>query len=190
MPQLPEDIIDRLNQMERRLKALSTAVNTRPAVNEFRPATQSGSVTITRPLFRIFDGYNHEIFADDIMTGGLARPWLQLMPPLPSEPAKWPSTTAAAFTTIARCSNPIWQPKMRLAINTAASTGATGQVRVLVDNVQFGPTVTAGTTYDHLGLLPGDMKTRFGQTMNIEIQAMASGGTVYAQPVLIHGAQT
>ncbi|APE23331.1 MULTISPECIES: hypothetical protein [Streptomyces] len=189
MPQLPEDIIDRLNQMERRLKALSTAVNTRPAVNEFRP-TPSESVTITRPLFRIFDGYNHEIFADDILTGGLARPWLQLMPPLASDPAKWPSTTAAAFTTIARCSNPIWQPKLRLAISTAASSGATGKVRVLVDSVPFGPAVTAGTTYDYLGLLPGDMKTRFGQTMNIEIQAQATGGTVYAQPVLIHGAQT
>ncbi|MEU7011794.1 hypothetical protein [Streptomyces sp. NPDC046332] len=190
MPQLPEDIIDRINQMERRLKTLSTAVNTRPPVNEFRPPTQSGSVTVTRPLFRIFDGYNHEIFADDILTGGLARPWLQLMPPLPSDPAKWPSTTAATFTTIARSSNPIWQPKLRLAINTAASSGATGQVRVLVDSVQFGPTVTAGTTFDHIGLLPGDMKTRFGQTMTIEIQAMAGGGTVYAQPVLIHGAQT
>ncbi|WP_329281910.1 hypothetical protein [Streptomyces sp. NBC_00691] len=189
MPQLPEDIIDRLNQMERRLKALSTAVNTRPAVNEFRP-TPSESVTITRPLFRIFDGYNHEIFADDILTGGLARPWLQLMPPLASDPAKWPSTTAGAFTTIARCSNPIWQPKLRLAISTAASSGATGQVRVLVDSVPFGPPVTAGTTYDYIGLLPGDMKTRFGQTMNIEIQAQATGGTVYAQPVLIHGAQT
>ncbi|MET7759028.1 hypothetical protein ABZT27_30635 [Streptomyces sp. NPDC005389] len=189
MPQLPEDIIDRLNQMERRLKALSTAVNTRPAVNEFRP-TPSESVTITRPLFRIFDGYNHEIFADDILTGGLARPWLQLMPPLATDPAKWPSTTAAGFTTIARCSNPIWQPKLRLAISTAASSGATGQVRVLVDNVPFGPPVTAGTTYDYIGLLPGDMKTRFGQTMNIEIQAQATGGTVYAQPVLIHGAQT
>ncbi|MFB7454702.1 hypothetical protein [Streptomyces sp. NPDC056194] len=189
MPQLPEDIIDRLNQMERRLKSLSTAVNTRPAVNEFRPTTTE-SVTITRPLFRIFDGYNHEIFADDIMTGGLARPWLQLMPPLATDVTKWPSTTAAAFTTVARCSNPVWQPKMRLAISTAASSGATGQVRVLVDNVPFGPTVTAGTTYDYIGLLPGDMKARFGQTMNIEIQALATGGTVYAQPVLIHGAQT
>ncbi|MGW8768229.1 hypothetical protein ACWGN5_37780 [Streptomyces sp. NPDC055815] len=189
MPQLPEDIIDRLNQMERRLKALSTAVNTRPAVNEFRPP-QTQSVTITRPLFRIFDGYNHEIFADDIMTGGLARPWLPLMPPLAADQTKWPSTTAAAFTTIARCSNPIWQPKMRLAVHTAASTGGAGQVRVLVDGVPFGPTVGAGLTYDHLGLLPGDMKTRFGQTMYIEIQAMATAGTVYAQPALIHGAQT
>ncbi|MFJ3900431.1 hypothetical protein [Streptomyces sp. NPDC090025] len=190
MPQLPEDIIDRLNQMESRIKALSTAVNTRPAVSEIRPPTQTGSVTINRPLFRIFDGYDHEIFADDIMTGGLARPWLQLMPPLPSDTAKWPSTTSATFVTIARCSNPIWQPKMRIAINTTASSGATGQVRVLVDGTQFGPTVTAGVTFDHLGLLPGDMKTRFGQTMNIEIQAQASGGTVSAQTVLIHGAQT
>jgi len=190
MPKLPEDIIDRLNQMERRLKALSTAVNTRPAVSEIRPAPQSGSVTVNRPLFRIFDGYSHEIFADDIMTGGLARPWLQLMPPLPTDVSKWPSTTSATFTTIARCSNPIWQPKMRLALHTAASTGATGQVRVLVDGVPFGSPVTAGSTFDHLGLIPGDMKTRFGQTMNIEIQAMASSGTVYAQTVLIHGAQT
>ncbi|MFJ6576564.1 hypothetical protein ACIQMY_11410 [Streptomyces sp. NPDC091368] len=189
MPQLPEDIIDRLNQMERRIKALSTAVNTRPAVNEFRPAP-SGGVTITRPLFRIFDGYDHEIFADDILTGGLARPWLQLMPPLVSDPAKWPSTNSPTFVTIARCMNPIWQPKLRLSLATAASSGGTGQVRVLVDNVPFGPTVTAGTTYNNLGLLPGDMKTRFGQTMTIEIQAMASAGTVYAQPLLIHGAQT
>ncbi|MCX2181086.1 hypothetical protein KV205_11165 [Streptomyces sp. SKN60] len=192
MPKLPEDIIDRLNDMERRLKALSTAVNTRPAVNEIRPPAQSGSVTINRPLFRIFDGYSHEIFADDIMTGGLARPWLQLMPPLASDPAKWPSTTSTAFTTIARCSNPIWQPKLRLAVNTAASSGASGQVRVLVDGVPFGPTATAGTTYDHTGLLPGDMKTRFGQTMTIEIQAVVTttSGTVYAQPALIHGMQT
>ncbi|MFD7322170.1 hypothetical protein ACFV9D_13980 [Streptomyces sp. NPDC059875] len=190
MPQLPEDIIDRLNQMERRLKALSTAVNTRPAVSEIRPPAQTGSVTINRPLFRIFDGYGHEIFADDIMTGGLARPWLQLMPPMNVDKAHWPSTTSATFTTVARSFNPIWQPKLRLSVNTAVSSGATGQVKVLVDGQQFGPAVTAGSTYDHTGLIPGDMNSRFGQTMLIEIQAMAGGGTVYAQPVLIYGTQT
>ncbi|MEU8616678.1 hypothetical protein [Streptomyces sp. NPDC048623] len=190
MPKLPEDIIDRLNQMERRLKALSTAVNTRPAVSEIRPTAPTGSVTVTKPLFRIFDGYDHEIFADDILTGGLARPWLHLMPPVPTDVTKWPSTTSATFVTIARCFNPVWQPKLRLSVNTAASSGATGQVRVMVDDVQFGPTVTAGSTFDHLNLLPGDMKTKFGTTMKIEIQALAGGGTVYAQPVLIYGTQT
>ncbi len=50
MPQLPEDIIDRLTQMERRIQQLSTAVNTRPALNtvsggtlEVGPATGSRS---------------------------------------------------------------------------------------------------------------------------------------------------
>ncbi|MFF6773968.1 hypothetical protein ACFY8W_10405 [Streptomyces sp. NPDC012637] len=191
MPKLPEDIIDRLNQMERRLKALSTAVNTRPAVSEIRPPVQSGSVTINRPLFRIFDGYGHEIFADDIMTGGLARPWLQLLAPQPVDKSRWPSTTSASFTTIARSYNAIWQPKLRLSLHTDVSAaGVTGQIRVLVDKQPFGPTVTAGSIYDHTGLLPGDMKTKFGQIMEIEVQALATGGTVYAQPVLIYGTQT
>ncbi|MFD5323918.1 hypothetical protein [Streptomyces sp. NPDC127092] len=191
MPQLPEDIIDRLNQMERRLKALSTAVNTRPAVSEIRPAAPSGSVTVNRPLFRIFDGYGHEIFADDIMTGGLARPWLQLLPPQPVDKTKWPSTTSASFVTIARSFNVVWQPKLRLSIHTdVSSTSTTGQIKVLVDGQQFGPTVTAGSTYDYTGLLPVDMKTKFGQTMDIQIQAYANGGTVYAQPVLMFGTQT
>ncbi|MEV6326387.1 hypothetical protein [Streptomyces sp. NPDC051909] len=190
MPKLPEDIIDRLNHMERRLKALSTAVNTRPAVSEIKPTAPTGGVTVTKPLFRIFDGYDHEIFADDILTGGLARPWLHLMPPVPTDPAKWPSTTSATFTTIARSYNPLWQPKLRLSVHTAFSTGATGQIRVMVEGVQFGPTVTAGSTYDYTGLLPVDMKTKFGSTIRIEIEALASGGTVYAQPVLIYGTQT
>ncbi|MET9950336.1 hypothetical protein ABZ135_02145 [Streptomyces sp. NPDC006339] len=190
MPQLPEDIIDRLNKMERRIKALSTAVNTRPAVSEIRPPAQTGSVTINRPLFRIFDGYSHEIFADDIMTGGLARPWLALLPPQTVDKTNWPSTASTTFTTIARSFNPIWQPKLRLSVETAVSTNATGEVKILVDGQQFGPTVTAGSTFNHTGLLPGDMNSRFGQIMQIEIQAKATGGTVYAQPVLIYGTQT
>jgi hypothetical protein len=208
MPQLPEDIIDRLNQMERRIKALSTAVNTRPALNEIAngqftvkrtnadgstaPVLLMGasSASVVRPVIRIFDGYNHEIFADDILTGGLARPWLQLLPPADLNQARWPSTTSTTFTAIAQSHNPVWQPKMRLAIYTRVSSGATGQVKVLVDGQQFGPTVTAGTTFDHTGLLPVDFPTKFGKVMSVEIHALASGGTVYAQPVLMFGTQT
>ncbi|MFF8607633.1 hypothetical protein ACF06X_16990 [Streptomyces sp. NPDC015346] len=209
MPQLPEDIIDRLNQMERRLKALSTAVNTRPAQNQVTNGqftvnrTNNDNTTspvllmggsapgTTRPVIRIFDGYNHEIFADDILTGGLARPWLQLMPPMDMNHTRWPSTTSAAFTSIAQSFNPVWQPKMRMTVYTKVSgTGVTGQVKVLVDGQQFGPTVTAGSTFDHTGLLPVDFPTKFGKVMTVEIHALASGGTVYAQPVLMYGTQT
>ncbi|MEU0401660.1 hypothetical protein ABZ318_15735 [Streptomyces sp. NPDC006197] len=209
MPQLPEDIVDRLNQMERRLKALSTAVNTRPPLNEVAdgqltvkrtnadgstaPVLQMGASTpsTVRPVIRIFDGYSHEIFADDILTGGLARPWLQLLPPMDQNQARWPSTTSTTFTSIAQSFNPVWQPKMRLTMYTKASSGATGQVKVLVDGVQFGPVVTAGQTFDHTGPVSTDIQNKFGKLMTVEIHALASsGGTVYAQPVLMYGTQT
>ncbi|MER5887313.1 hypothetical protein ABT160_26140 [Streptomyces sp. NPDC001941] len=208
MPQLPEDIIDRLNQMERRIKALSTAVNTRPALNE----VVNGQFTVKRtnadgstapvllmggsgptsrlPVIRIFDGYSHELFADDILTGGLARPWLQLLAPKDTNQARWPQTTSATWTTIAQSFSPVWQPKMRISLYTRASSGATGSVRVLVDGTPFGDPVTAGSTFDRTDFLPGDIQTKFGKTMNVEIQAMASGGTVYAQTVLMYGTQS
>ncbi|MFD3332930.1 hypothetical protein ACFWV1_09805 [Streptomyces sp. NPDC058700] len=188
MALLPEDIVDRLIQMERRIQALSTAVNTRPPFNEIRPDRPSG-----KPVIRIYDGYNHELFADDMATGGLARPWLQLMPPVDHlKEAKWPSTTSTTFTAIAQSFNPVWQPKMRLAMYTRVSSGAAGQVKVMVDGQQFGPTVTAGQTFDHTGLLPVDLATKFGKVMTVEIHAVVTSGTgtVYAQPVSMYGTQT
>ncbi|MFB6838827.1 hypothetical protein [Streptomyces sp. NPDC056361] len=197
MALLPENIIDRLVQMERRIQVLSTAVNTRPPLNEIRPVPPqppAQAAPLTKPILRVFDGYNHEIFADDITTGGLARPWLQLMPPVDHvNVAKWPSTTnTAAFTPIAQSFNPVWQPKMRLAMVTKASSGATGQVKVMVDGQQFGPTVNAGQSFDYTGLLPVDLPNKFGKVMTVEIHAQvtSASGTVYAQPVCMYGTQT
>ncbi|MGV9688635.1 hypothetical protein ACWDUX_05910 [Streptomyces sp. NPDC003444] len=192
MALLPEDIIDRLIQMERRIQSLSTAVNTRPPLNEIRPVPAAGAPT-TKPVLRTFDNYGHEVFADDVTTGGLARPWLQLLPPVDHlKEAKWPSTTSTAFTPIAQSFNPVWQPKMRLAMYTKASSGAAGQVKVMVDGQQFGPTVNAGQTFDHTGLLPVDMATKFGKVMTVEIHAVvtSASGTVYAQPVSMYGTQS
>lgn len=194
MALLPEDIIDRLIQMERRIQALSTAVNTRPPINEIRPdPDQPPSPTSPKPVLRVFDSYQHEIFADDVVTGGLARPWLQLMPPVDHlNQAKWPSTTSTSFTAIAQSFNPVWQPKMRLAMYTKVSGGAAGQVKVMVDGAQFGPVVNAGQTFDHTGLLPVDLPTKFGKVMTVEIHAMITSGTgtVYAQPVSMFGTQS
>ncbi|WP_017239550.1 hypothetical protein [Streptomyces sp. SS] len=196
MALLPENIIDRLVQMERRIQALSTAVNTRPPLNEIRPIPPENpppNPPAPKPVLRVFDGYNHELFADDIATGGLARPWLQLMPPVDHvNVAKWPSTTSTSFTAIALSFNPVWQPKMRLSMYTKASSGATGQVKVMVDGTQFGPTVNAGQVFDYTGLLPVDLPTKFGKVMTVEIHAIvtSASGTVYAQPVSMYGTQT
>lgn len=209
MAQLPEDIIDRLTQMERRIQALSTAVNTRPALNDIadgaltvKRTNPDGTVstllqigsstpTTTRPVVRINDAYNHEIFSDDVVTGGIARPWLAMLTPQDLNSARWLSTTATGWTTIARSYNPIWQPRMRLILDTKVSSGATGSVRVLVDGAVWGPTVTAPNAFDHSGPVTSDMTARFGSLLRVEVQAMVtSGGTVYAQPALMYGTQS
>ncbi|MFD8010314.1 hypothetical protein [Streptomyces sp. NPDC058955] len=211
MALLPEDIIDRLIQMERRLNALSAAVHTRPPLTEITngsltlkrqpdpgdPATVVAHLTTsgpggTKPVLRFNDAYGHEVLSDDILSGGLARPWLPMLPPQDMASANWPATASTAWATIAQSQNPVWQPKMRLRMFTRASSGATGQIRVMVGGAQFGPTVAAGSVFDHTGVVTADMQADFGKDLTVEIQAQvtSASGTVYAKPVLMHGRQT
>ncbi|MFB7941212.1 hypothetical protein ACFWIN_34945 [Streptomyces sp. NPDC127049] len=213
MALLPEDIIDRLIQMERRINALSTAVNVRPPLTELvngsltlkrqtdpdDPATATLVAQLTtpgpdgtKPVLRVNDAYGHEVLSDDIVTGGLARPWLPMLPPQDMASANWPATSATTWTTVAQSQNPIWQPKMRLRMYTRVSSGATGQIRVMVGGVQFGQTIAAGTVFDHTAAVTTAMQTDFGKDLNVEIHAIVTSatGTVYAKPVLMHGRQT
>lgn len=239
MPQLPEDIIDRLTAMERRIQQLSTAVNTRPALDTITGGevkiTNGGSLSVVEPVngtkilgvgawspteygveikrksgktalsvrnvvtgeydqaIRVFDAYTNEIFADDVVTGGLARPWLSMLPPQDTSTTRWPQTNVAAtWTTVARSYNPLWQPRMRLHCLTAAAAGVTGKVRVLVDGEPWGPEVTTPTVFDHTGKVVPDFNARFGSVVKIEIQAMVTAGTglVYVQPMMLFGTQS
>lgn len=238
MPQLPEDIIDRLTQMERRIQQLSTAVNNRPALNQISGGTveitdggsllvrtpsgtpmfrvggwsgseygmeihrQSGSLAMSlyngdglstslQPL-RIYDSANREIISDDISTGGLARPWLAMLPPQDTGYTRWPQTSSTSWTTIAMSYNVVWQPKMRLLLNTRASSGATGSVRVLVNGAQWGGTVTTPADFDYSDLVATDFASVYRTLLKVEIQAQvtSTSGTVYAVPVLMYGRQT
>ncbi|MER7917516.1 MULTISPECIES: hypothetical protein [unclassified Streptomyces] len=241
MPQLPEDIIDRLTQMERRIQQLSTAVNTRPAQNTItgggveitgggylavRPpaggpavfavgkwagsdygvairrqtgetalslTSGTGTSTAVQPL-RILDKAGRELFSDDVVTGGLGRPWLGMLPPQNTATATWPLTTATAWTTIAMSYNVIWQPYMRLLINTRVSSGATGNVRVLVNGNLWGNplTLTTAADFDYTGPVAANFSSVYGAQVKVEVQGYVSGtaGTVYANPVLMHGCQS
>ncbi|MFD7132365.1 hypothetical protein [Streptomyces sp. NPDC059894] len=237
MPQLPEDIIDRLTQMERRIQQLSTAVNNRPALNKIagggveitdggylyvrppdggpavfavgawsgdeygmamRRQTGSlamslhngdGSSTSLQPL-RIFDNGGREVFSDDVNNGGLARPWLTMLPPQDSTVTRWPQTAATTWTTVAMSYNVVWQPKMRLLISTRVSSGGAGSVQVLVNGAEWGTAVTAGSDFDQMGLISSDFASIYGTAVKFEIQAKATTGTVYANPILMHGRQS
>ncbi|WP_432134207.1 hypothetical protein [Streptomyces sp. bgisy154] len=239
MPQLPEDIIDRLTQMERRIQQLSTAVNSRPALNRIsgggveitdggylavrppgggpavfavgawsgaeygmavRRQTGSlamslhngdGSSTSLQPL-RVYDNDGRELFADDVNNGGLARPWLNMLPPQDTAVARWPQTTATSWATIAMSYNVVWQPKLRLLLQTRASSGAAGSVRVLLNGAPWGDTVGAGADFDHTALVAADFATVYGTLLKVEVQAQvtSASGTVYAHPILMYGRQS
>ncbi|MDX3454324.1 hypothetical protein PV396_20660 [Streptomyces sp. ME02-8801-2C] len=185
MPQLPEDIIDRLTAMERRIQQLSTAVNSRPALNR----VAGGGVEITD------GGWLHVLPASgdsavfSVGAGGLARPWLAMLPPQDTTVTRWPQTTATAWTTIAVSHNPLWQPSMRLRVQSGASSGATGSVRVLVGGAQWGDTVAAGSDFDRTAAVTDDLAASLGSLLRVEIQAQvtSTSGTVYAQPQLMYG---
>ena len=150
-----------------------------------------GTADAVQP-FRMHDAYGHELISDDIKTGGLARPWLAMLAPQDTYRPHWPQTTATAWTTIARSQNPLWQPKMRLLVTTGAATGTTGQVRVLVNGVQWGDPVNAGVNFDRTDFTVPAASFTFGTTFTVEIQAMVTGagGTVYAQTVAMYGTQS
>lgn len=153
----------------------------------------NGSATGIQP-FRMHDAYGHEIVSDDVGTGGLARPWLAMLPPQDTAPSRWPQTTSAAWTTVARSQNPLWQPRMRLLVATAASSGASGKVRVLVNGAQWGDPASTGSNLDHTGptVPAAAFRTAFGSMVTVEIQAMVTSGsgTVYAQPLAMYGTQS
>ncbi|MEU2547450.1 hypothetical protein ABZ618_18805 [Streptomyces roseolus] len=211
MALLPEDIIDRLIQMERRINALSTAVNTRPPLTEITngsltlkrqekpedPATLVAQLSTsgpggTKPVLRANDAYGHEILSDDILTGGLARPWLPMLPPQDIvNTSNWASTTSTGWVTVATSLNQIWQPKMRLRMLTRVT--GTGVVRVLVNGAVFGAAEhPAGTAFDHTAAVTTAMTTDFGKDLTVEVQAKvtSASGTVSVQPILMHGRQT
>jgi hypothetical protein len=179
MTQLPEDIIDRLAQMDRRVRQLAKAVGVRRAIT-----------TIGGTAIRILDGNGATILAD-AAAGGLSRPWLTMLPPQEADHTRWPQTNATVWTRIAHSSNVVWQPNLRLVLATYAAASTAGQIQVLVGGVPFGPVVTAGSSFDYSGPVAGsgDFKDMFGTVLDFEIQAQVTSGTgaVYAQPQLMYG---
>ncbi|MCA6093497.1 hypothetical protein LE181_15175 [Streptomyces sp. SCA3-4] len=144
--------------------------------------------SIPQPV-RLFDAKGNVIWADDVRTGGIAYPWLALMPPQNIDiGASWPKTDSNDFTLIAQSFNSIWQPKIRMFMSTAVDGGTNGEVRVLVNEKPWGPTVRAGSSFEHtdfVGVDPGSQVE-----IGIEARRTSGDGHVYALTKLLYGCQT
>ncbi|GAA0371832.1 hypothetical protein [Streptomyces blastmyceticus] len=140
-----------------------------------------------QPL-RLFDSRGHEIWADDVATGGIAYPWLTLVPPQDAAPIRWPQTNSGSFTLVAQSFNPVYQPKIRLYCHTIADNGTAGEVRVKVNDRIWGPAITAGSEFDHTDFTCAEI----GSVVEVAIEARRTSGTgsVYVQPKMLYGRQT
>ncbi|MFE2164898.1 hypothetical protein ACFXB3_07460 [Streptomyces sp. NPDC059447] len=106
-----------------------------------------------------------------------------LLPPLPADPTVWPQTTSAGYVTIASCSNVAWGSSLRLALTTTAGSGTTGNVRVLINGVQWGPTTAAGDPFDYTDVHGVAAGAEY--TITVEAQRTGGGNSVAAQVRLI-----
>ncbi|MEX2984583.1 hypothetical protein [Streptomyces sp. C36] len=143
--------------------------------------------SIPQPV-RLWDAKGHVIWADDVRTGGIAYPYLGLLPPQDSDASNWPRTDSTEFTRIAHSFNSVWQPKFRLYMHTAFDGGTSGEIRVLVNEQTWGPTIRAGASFDYTGFTGVDP----GGQIDVEVQARRTSGNgrVYAQPLMMHGQET
>jgi hypothetical protein len=137
-----------------------------------------------------YDRTGTAVLAEDTASGsGLARPWLPLNPPVPTDSTTWPRGTAANFAAIASSWNTLWQPQMRVFGLTAAVGAATGEVRLAIDGNPWGPTVSAGAAIDYTGPVPD---TAIGSLFKLDVQArrVTGTGSIACQITLVHGRQT
>ncbi|MEU7046031.1 hypothetical protein AB0A77_33945 [Streptomyces varsoviensis] len=143
-----------------------------------------------QPL-RLYDSRGTEIWADDIDTGGIAAPYMSLLPPQTLDMALWPHTEETSFTTIARSFNSIWHPKIDLFLTAGLGTDTQGEVQVLVNGQEWGPVwrvTKSWQTYEHLDFIG----TPPGEIVEITIQARRTKGTgtVCVLPTMLYGCQT
>jgi hypothetical protein len=126
----------------------------------------------------LHDDQNNVIIGNDKVTGqGLSRP---LIPGVfyPAQFANFVGTSSTTWVTLwrARMTKQLGQLYVRAWAGNDTS-GGTGQVRVLVDGVQFGSTVTTGLTITESQYGPAPIAGDHATSVVVEIQAQMVSGT-------------
>jgi hypothetical protein len=161
----------------------------------FRPGvgallTTQQDATSGRYFAALHDYLGNTILADDVQTGGLARPYLE-HPMYPAQTSSWQATSSASFVDLWMGESEFQHPKLDWAIGVS-DAGASGQVRITVDGTQVGPTFnyTAGSPTYFAG------RAAHGATLNnshlLRIQALktSGAGTIVCAPLHLRGVQS
>ncbi len=138
-----------------------------------------------------YDRSGNTVVADDTKGGvGLANPHIPLGFLANTNSSTWPQTTATSMTTIAECFVEQQNPGLAWQIYGVTNTG-TGQMQLQLNGTTIGisPSFgTGGTTWSGSYHYPAGWS--YGAVSALTLQAYGSGGTVYAQQLLLNGIQS
>lgn len=130
-------------------------------------------------FWSLWDRQGNIVVSDDTNSGqGIARPYLPAAF-YPARDADFPKTAATSFETVWRAYVDKQQPRLFVsAWGTTDTAGTTGEVRVMVNNVQLGATQAAGNaSVNGYNFGPAAVAGAFGETLAVEIQARRTAGT-------------
>lgn len=147
------------------------------------PADDGGQL---RQALNWRDRSGHVVFADDTNSGeGIARPWVPGVWQL-SRALDWPQVANGTFETVYRAKMRKQHPRLyTAAFGWCDTPGATGEMRVMVNGVQLGPTAALdNASVRETTFGPEATSGAHMSELVIEVQArLASGtGTVRCSP--------
>ncbi|MFB7452849.1 hypothetical protein [Streptomyces sp. NPDC056194] len=155
------------------------------AISLYRGQNNPGTVP---QAIRLTDADGAEIFAEDTVAGGIARPYIPLPVPREESTSKWPSTTSTTFATVGRSNGIIQQPRARVYAQVTSSGGATAQLQFRVN----GTIVATGTAGQPLAATFAIPSYTYGMEAEFELQARVSSGTgtAFAMTRYLYGYQS
>ncbi|MDH6709739.1 hypothetical protein P3T27_006488 [Kitasatospora sp. MAA19] len=107
-----------------------------------------------------------------------------LLAPADTDITRWPQTAGTTYTTISRCYNIAWKPRLRILVATTTSGGSTGTIRVSINGTPWA-TGNAGAALDTTAALPPTVAIGDQYQITVEAVRTSGAGSVYAQVQLI-----
>lgn len=141
-------------------------------------ATFRSDAATGNPLVVLRDaGENAVLYTDTVSGQGFGQPWFSGSF-YPSRVGDWLGSSSGTFETVYKARIPKQNPKLMVTVWGYSDTaGATGEINVLVNNVQLGTVQTTSNSAISERLFLANVAGTFGQTLFIEVQARVASGT-------------
>lgn len=154
---------------------------TKPGLVVYRSAAEGSSVAMSLfdGIWAVWDREGHIVLSTDEVSGqGIARPWLPVTW-AGSDYTQWPGTTSGTFDTLVETAIPRQQPRLFARLrHTTDVSGTTGELRLMCNGVQLGPTVAVGFTVSTTDIGPVDLPTgTFSESLGMSVDGRRTAGT-------------